>query len=30
MHPTVMWAKLEAMVEGARIASRQLWGAAAV
>jgi hypothetical protein len=24
----VMWAKLEAMVEGARIASRQLWGAA--
>ena len=29
VHPTVMWAKLEAMVEGARIASRQLWGAAA-
>jgi 5-methyltetrahydropteroyltriglutamate--homocysteine methyltransferase len=28
VHPTVMWAKLEAMVEGARIASRQLWGAA--
>ena len=27
VHPTVMWAKLEAMVEGARIASRQLWGA---
>jgi hypothetical protein len=24
-----MWAKLEAMVEGARIASRQLWPAAA-
>jgi 5-methyltetrahydropteroyltriglutamate--homocysteine methyltransferase len=29
VHPTIMWAKLEAMVEGARIASRQLWGAAA-
>ena len=29
VHPTVMWAKLEAMVEGARIASQQLWGAAA-
>jgi 5-methyltetrahydropteroyltriglutamate--homocysteine methyltransferase len=28
VHPTVMWAKLEAMVEGARIASRQLWRAA--
>ena len=28
VHPTIMWAKLEAMVEGARIASRQLWGAA--
>jgi 5-methyltetrahydropteroyltriglutamate--homocysteine methyltransferase len=27
VHPTIMWAKLEAMVEGARIASRQLWGA---
>jgi 5-methyltetrahydropteroyltriglutamate--homocysteine methyltransferase len=26
VHPTVMWAKLEAMAEGARIASRQLWG----
>ena len=29
VHPTVMWAKLEAMAEGARIASRQLWGATA-
>jgi 5-methyltetrahydropteroyltriglutamate--homocysteine methyltransferase len=29
VHPAVMWAKLEAMAEGARIASRQLWGAAA-
>ena len=29
VHPTVMWAKLEAMVEGARIASQQLWGKAA-
>jgi 5-methyltetrahydropteroyltriglutamate--homocysteine methyltransferase len=30
VHPSVMWAKLEAMAEGARTASRQLWGAAAV
>jgi 5-methyltetrahydropteroyltriglutamate--homocysteine methyltransferase len=30
VHPSVMWAKLEAMAEGARIASRQLWGTAAV
>ena len=29
VHPTVMWAKLEAMAEGARLASRQLWGAGA-
>ena len=29
VHPTVMWAKLEAMVEGARIASQQLWRTAA-
>ncbi len=28
VHPTIMWAKLEAMVEGARIASKKLWGAA--
>ena len=26
VHPSVMWAKLEAMAEGARIASQQLWG----
>ena len=25
VHPTVMWAKFEALVEGARIASRTLW-----
>jgi 5-methyltetrahydropteroyltriglutamate--homocysteine methyltransferase len=29
VHPSVMWAKLEAMAEGARIATRQLWGRAA-
>ena len=26
VHPTVTWAKFEAMAEGARIASAQLWG----
>jgi 5-methyltetrahydropteroyltriglutamate--homocysteine methyltransferase len=26
VHPTIMWAKLEAMAEGARIASEELWG----
>ncbi len=26
VHPKVMWAKFEALVEGARIASRELWG----
>jgi 5-methyltetrahydropteroyltriglutamate--homocysteine methyltransferase len=26
VHPTIMWAKLEAMTEGARIASQELWG----
>ena len=26
VHPQVMWAKLEALVEGARIASEELWG----
>src|SRR5687767_3852640 len=26
VHPSVMWAKLEAMAEGARLASQQLWG----
>jgi 5-methyltetrahydropteroyltriglutamate--homocysteine methyltransferase len=25
VHPSIMWAKLEAMAEGARIASKQLW-----
>jgi 5-methyltetrahydropteroyltriglutamate--homocysteine methyltransferase len=26
VHPSIMWAKLEAMAEGARIASQALWG----
>lgn len=26
VHPSVMWAKLESLVEGARIASDELWG----
>jgi 5-methyltetrahydropteroyltriglutamate--homocysteine methyltransferase len=26
VHPTIMWAKLKALVEGARIASKTLWG----
>jgi len=26
VHPTIMWAKLGALVEGARIASKELWG----
>jgi len=30
VHPEIQWAKLEALAEGARIASKQLWGAAAV
>lgn len=25
VHPSIMWAKLEAMVEGARLASQELW-----
>jgi 5-methyltetrahydropteroyltriglutamate--homocysteine methyltransferase len=25
VHPSIMWAKLEAMVEGARLASEELW-----
>jgi len=25
VHPTVMWAKLESLVEGARLASKELW-----
>jgi 5-methyltetrahydropteroyltriglutamate--homocysteine methyltransferase len=28
VHPSIMWAKLEALVAGARIASKTLWGAA--
>jgi len=30
VHPTIMWAKLKSLVEGARIASRVLWGKQAV
>jgi 5-methyltetrahydropteroyltriglutamate--homocysteine methyltransferase len=26
VHPTVVWAKFQAMAEGARLASEQLWG----
>ena len=26
VHPSIMWAKLEAMAQGAKIASKQLWG----
>jgi 5-methyltetrahydropteroyltriglutamate--homocysteine methyltransferase len=26
VHPTIQWAKLQALVEGARLASRELWG----
>jgi 5-methyltetrahydropteroyltriglutamate--homocysteine methyltransferase len=26
VHPSIMWAKLAALVEGARIASKELWG----
>ncbi|MCP5145971.1 MAG: cobalamin-independent methionine synthase II family protein [Gammaproteobacteria bacterium] len=26
VHPTIMWAKLEALAQGAKIASRTLWG----
>jgi 5-methyltetrahydropteroyltriglutamate--homocysteine methyltransferase len=26
VHPSVMWAKMAALVEGARLASRELWG----
>ncbi|MSQ19167.1 MAG: methionine synthase [Betaproteobacteria bacterium] len=28
VHPSIMWAKLEALAAGARIASRELWGRA--
>jgi 5-methyltetrahydropteroyltriglutamate--homocysteine methyltransferase len=26
IHPSIVWAKLGALAEGARIASRRLWG----
>jgi 5-methyltetrahydropteroyltriglutamate--homocysteine methyltransferase len=29
VHPSIQWAKLEALAEGARIATRKLWGASA-
>jgi 5-methyltetrahydropteroyltriglutamate--homocysteine methyltransferase len=29
IHPTIVWAKLEALVEGAKLASEALWGGAA-
>jgi 5-methyltetrahydropteroyltriglutamate--homocysteine methyltransferase len=29
VHPSIMWAKLEAMAEGAKIATKELWGKAA-
>ncbi len=29
VHPSVMWAKFEALAEGARLATRELWGRAA-
>jgi 5-methyltetrahydropteroyltriglutamate--homocysteine methyltransferase len=29
VHPSVMWAKFEALVEGARIATEELWGTSA-
>jgi hypothetical protein len=25
VHPSIMWAKLDALVQGARLASAQLW-----
>jgi 5-methyltetrahydropteroyltriglutamate--homocysteine methyltransferase len=28
VHPTIMWAKLSALAEGAELATRELWGAA--
>jgi 5-methyltetrahydropteroyltriglutamate--homocysteine methyltransferase len=28
VHPSIQWAKLEALSAGARLASRELWGAA--
>jgi 5-methyltetrahydropteroyltriglutamate--homocysteine methyltransferase len=29
VHPSIMWAKLESLVAGARLASQELWGRAA-
>jgi 5-methyltetrahydropteroyltriglutamate--homocysteine methyltransferase len=29
VHPTIMWAKLDALAQGARLATRELWGAKA-
>ena len=26
VHPSIMWAKLQALAEGARLATKQLWG----
>jgi len=26
IHPTAVWAKFKSMAEGARLASRELWG----
>jgi 5-methyltetrahydropteroyltriglutamate--homocysteine methyltransferase len=26
VHPAIMWAKFEALVEGARLATKELWG----
>jgi 5-methyltetrahydropteroyltriglutamate--homocysteine methyltransferase len=26
VHPSVQWAKLEALAEGARLATKELWG----
>ncbi|HMK84699.1 MAG TPA: hypothetical protein VK437_01975, partial [Steroidobacteraceae bacterium] len=28
VHPSIMWAKLASLVEGARLATRELWGQA--
>jgi hypothetical protein len=28
VHPTIMWAKLRSLAEGARLATQELWGAA--
>jgi glyoxylase-like metal-dependent hydrolase (beta-lactamase superfamily II) len=30
VHPSIMWAKLRALVEGARLASKQLWSRRAI